>query len=200
MARIKNSNGKYSIQTGYEYANELVNMVAKKLGENKTVVTGAVITTKDLNGVIDYERKKQFMGVKQYVINKELSGNEILSIMDNAPNSFFALSFISGSDELKIKPKAPNSGKPSTKGDEGAKSDFCKIKTSDKNIVSEIIFETPNFKEAEVFHEYHITEIILPEGEKEPGRMRELAKRKGKILRRAVIDGNEKISEKEFVA
>lgn len=43
LIEAKNSNGKYTIKTSAEFANELVKALAEKLGNNKTKVTGSII-------------------------------------------------------------------------------------------------------------------------------------------------------------
>ena len=50
MLRLKNSSGKYTLDTTYEYARELVMALAEKLGDSKTLVTGALISALDLEG------------------------------------------------------------------------------------------------------------------------------------------------------
>ena len=70
-----------TITTTSEFANELVRLSAEKLGSNKTQVKGALISTLDLGNEIDYQSKKQFMGIKQYVIDKEMSGDEITEML-----------------------------------------------------------------------------------------------------------------------
>ena len=84
--------------------------------------------------------------------------------------------------ELKIKPKAPKSGKPG-KGDEKPKPDFCKLITNDSELGRSFVFEKPDFKSADINHTFFIDEIIAPKGETDFAKIRELAKRKGRILR-----------------
>ena len=55
-------------------------------------------------------------------------------------------------------------------------------------------------KEAKINHVFFIDELILPEGEKDYAKMREMAKRKGRIVRKAVIDGVQKENELGFEA
>jgi len=203
LVNAKNSRGKYSIATSYEYANDLVRLMAEKLGNSKTLVTGGVISTLDLTGIVDFSEKKQFMGVKQYVINKEMTGKEILELCEKVPSAFTALSFKTEDSELKIKAKAPKSAKPSTKSsDEKPKVDFCKLITSDKNLAREILFDVnlEGFKKAEISHDFIITDLIIPQGEKDFAKMRELAKRKGKIIRKLDIDGIKSQKEAELLA
>jgi len=200
--KVTNSGNKFSMATGYEYANELVRAVADKLGNNKTHVTGGIITTRDLQGEIDFKDKKQFMGVKQYVMDKEMTGKEIMAICDKLPTSFIALSFIAGDTELKIKAKAPKSAKPSTKVEEKPKIDFCKLITTDRNLFQAMIFEPElqNVKKAEIYHDLIITDIILPKGENDFAKMREMAKRKGKVVRKIFVDEKETRREAGFEA
>jgi hypothetical protein len=193
-----------SISTTPEYANDLVRMLSEKLGDKKTKVTGVLVSTRDLTGILDFVDKKQFMGIKQYIIDKEMSGKEIIELCDKFPQSFIGLSFSTPDTELKIKPKAPKSAKPSTKSDEKPKADFCKVKTIDKNLVRNFIFDSEvnleTNKKIEIVHDFIIEDIILPKDEKDFAKMREMAKRKGKIVRRLSIDGKAIKKEKNFMA
>lgn len=197
IVKVKFSANKYTITTTAEFANEFVKIVAEKLGENQTIVKGGIITT--LNIDIDYKDKKQFQGVKKYLIEKEMSGKDILELLNEFPKAFFALTFNAGDSILKIKPKAPKSAKPKTKG-EAPKPDFCKLITTDAKIGQSFVLEKTNFKLAEINNTFIITDIIKPKGEIDFAKIRELAKRKGKILRKALIDGQEINSELEFEA
>ncbi len=199
IIEAKNSNGKYTIKTSAEFANEMVRTVAEKLGDEKANVKGVIISTTDLKDKLDFQDKKQFQGIKKYIINKEISGNDIIELINKLPKAFFALSFEAGNNKLKIKPKSPKSGKPGKNG-ESPKPDFCSLKTDDTELGRSFIFEKPNFKKAEIVHHFIINELILPKGETDYSKVREVAKRKGKIIRNAVIDEEKIESEKEFEA
>lgn len=202
LIRIKKVGNKFTINTSAEFANELVRLMAEKLGEQKTRVTGAVVSTSDLTGELEFKEKKQFQGVKRYLIDNEMSGKEILNLLEKLPKTFFALSFSAGESVLKIKPKAPKSGKPG-KGDEEPKADFCKLVTNDAGIARSFIFEDKEFKEASIKHTFFIEDIIVPDelkGEKDFAKVREQSKRKGRIVREANIDGLVVEEEREFEA
>ena len=201
LISARKSGNKYTILTTAEFANELVRESAGKLGSNKTRVTGAIVSTNDLKEELDFKEIKQFQGVKRYIIDEEMDGNDILSLLEKFPKAFFALSFNCDKDStsLKIKPKAPKSGKPGKKG-ERTKPNFCKITTTDKMLAEDFIFEVSDFKKAEIDHKFIINEIIQPEGETDYARIRELAKRKGEIIREALIDGKEIRKKIEFEA
>ena len=198
LIKVKRVKDKYTITTGNEFANDFVRTLAEKLGDRKTSVTGAIVSTLDLVG-LDYQSKKQFMGIKQYGIKKEMSGKEILDLMDKFPKGFFALSFEADGNILKIKPKAPKSAKP-TKDSDKIKPDFCKIITTDSSIGKSFVFEKDDFRYAEITHTFFINEMVLPQGETDFAKVREMAKRKGKIVRKALIDEEVIVTEREFEA
>lgn len=196
--QIKKTDKKYTIYTGPEFANEFVYDIAKELGDKKTPVKGAIVTT--LNIDIDFKEKKQFQGVKKYILEKEMSGNEILHFLETYPKAFFGLSFSSNMSKLKIKAKAPKSGKPSTKGESKVKPDFCKLVTENSAIGQAFVFETSEFKTANIEHTYFIDTIIKPISETDYEKIREMAKRKGRIKRVAEIDDKTYNSELKFEA
>jgi len=200
LIEVKKTGKGYSIKTSAEFANGLVRTVAEKLGEESVKVTGAIISTQDLTGELEFKGKKQFQGVKRYLIDKEMSGAEIVGLLEKFPKNFFALTFEVDDMKLKIKPKAPKSGKPGKEKDGGPKADFCSLKTSDKNIASSFVFERGDFKEAKINHTFFIEDIIMPENEEDFAKIREMAKRKGRIVRKAMIDGVEMKREIEFMA
>ena len=202
VIKAKNSRGKYIINTSSEFANELVREMAEKLGSGKTNITGVIVSTMDLKGKINYKEIKQFQGVKKYILDGEMSGDEIIKLINDMPKNFFALSFEVGENKLKIKPKAPKSGKPG-KGDENPKADFCKIITNDREIGEGFVFEKPSYREAEINHTFLIESIVIPESlkkEKDFAKIREESKRQGRIIRNAMIDGKKVVSELEFEA
>ena len=195
---------KFSISTTYEYSNDFARMLAERLGNNKTKITGVIVSTRDLTGQVNFVNKKQFAGVKQYVLDGEMSGKEIIDLLDKLPTAFFALSFKVGNSELKTKPKAPISGKPSTKENAGPKADFCKFYTDEKEILRSFVFDKEvienDIKKAEINNTFVVSDITLPKGETDPLKIREGAIRKGKVIRTIRIDGKEIKKEHDFVA
>ena len=207
MVRIKNSAGKYTISTTSEYAKELIMTMAEKLGDKKTQVNGAIISALDLQG-FKYEERKMAMGVRKYMINREMDGNEILNMCNSVQRAFFGLSFNVGEEELKIKDKSPKSAKgsgSSKKDDADLKIDFCKIKTNNKKLVEELIFdsEVGNFKKIEIKYDFIIKDIVIPpelKNEKDFAKVREGAHRKGIIIKQMDVDGKKIKKEIEFEA
>lgn len=203
IINAKKSKEGYVINTGYEFANELVKIVAQKLGNEKTKVTGAIVSTNDLKKEIEFKEIKQFQGVKRYLIENEMSGNQIIEIINKFPKAFIALTFNAKDCVLKIKPKAPKSGKPGSNKEEAPKADFCSLKTSDIEIAKSFVFEKLDFQKAEIKHIFIIEKIEVPENLKNSddfAKIREESLRVGKIIRIANIDGKEIKTEKSFKA
>ena len=192
----KISKGNYSFVTTGEYAGEFVRACAEELGPAKTNVEGVIISTKGLPSSIQHKGISQFMGVKKYLISGEYSGDEIISICDSVPRAFVSLSFSTSKSQLKIKPKAPKSAKPGKDSEKGPKVDFCKLKTSNPEFAKKLFFDLGEFKTAEAKHDFDIRDIEIPDGEKDPIKMRENAIRKGVIVRKITVDG--KTHQKEF--
>ena len=169
VLKVKKSKGKYTINSSSEFANELVFIMAQKLGNKKTLVSGAVVSTSNLKEKIDFKEIKQFQGVKRYLIEKEMSGDELVKLILEFPKTFFGLSFqIDEENSLKVKPKAPKSGKPG-KGDEEPKADFCKLITNDSELGKSFVFEKNDFCGACFTGRYPIsTEGAIPKEEVEP--------------------------------
>jgi len=201
IVKAKNSSGKYTIYTTAEYANESIIFAGEKLGEKKAKVTGGIISTINLKEVPEYKtllancEVKQFQGVKNFKIDLEMTGKEIVHIVKAFPKAFFGLSFEAPEITLKIKAKAPKSAKPSSKdATETPNPDFCKIVTTNKEVVNSFVFEKTDFKEALINHTFLIEEVVIPDSlknEKDFAKVREGALKVGKILRKAVIDGKE---------
>lgn len=207
MLKVKNSSGKYTIDTTAEYARELVCAMGEKLGDKKTLVSGALVSALDLEG-FKYESKSSALGVKKYIINREMSGKEIVDLCNLVPKAFFGLSFKVDDEELKIQAKSPKSAKgasSSKKEDEKPKIDFCKVKTKDKNLVKDLVFdsEVNDFKNVEIRHNFIISDIVIPDSlknEKDFAKVREGAQRKGKIIRILKVDDKVYRKEVEFIA
>jgi hypothetical protein len=203
VVKVKKVGGKYTIFTTAEFANGVVRDLAEKLGNEKAKITGSIIGTNDLKGELEFKKISQFQGVKNYSIEQEMSGDEIINLLEKFPKNFFALSFDSGKgDVLKIKAKAPKSAKPKNK-DETPNPDFCKLITTDEQIGKSFVWEKANFKDALIAHDFMIESIVVPnelKSEKDFAVVREKSLRKGKIIRRGSIDGEEVREEKEFAA
>jgi len=194
---------KWAVKGGVEYANLFVRRCLEQTN-GPVAIKGVIVSTLDLKGEMGFEIKKvsNFQGVRKHVIDADVEASQIFDLMDKYPKAFFALTFKGNGFDLKVKPKAPASGKPGKEKDGGPVADFCVLKTEDKGIVDELLFGVGDFQEVKVNHTINVTDIVYPSNmaELKPTEIREMAKRKGVIVRKVICDGKEKISEAEFVA
>jgi len=205
LLEAKKQKDKWSIKTSAEFANFLVRKCLENV-KSDIEVKGVIVSTFDIREKMGGfvfspgEKVKKFMGIKQLQVEGKIKPQRIIEVMDKFPRAFYALSFSGDDFELKIKPKAPKSAKPSAGGEKEASADFCSLKTSNKEIVNDLFFDIDNFNEIAIKHEILIKEIILPSGETNPEKLRENAKRKGKIIRKISVDGKEIVRESDFEA
>lgn len=176
-----NKGAKIKVKTSFELANDLVKFV----NENKKVkFSGKVLSKNKVEGMEG--RKKA--GVFVYEVS-ECSINEF-------ENAYYYLLDVNDSEIiLKIKKALPKPGKDEEKIDEG----FCSLAVDAKYwpaLKNAFFWDVPECKKAEIEHELKISEIVMPKAEKDPAKIRELAGRKGSIIRKMIVDGKE--SEKEY--
>ena len=203
----KKQASKWAVKTSAEFANFLVRACLEKLNPDTAIpMKGVIVSTMDLREEVSFElvKVKNFQGIRQLVIDTEVMPGEILGFMDKYPKASFNLSFSTEKNVLKIKAKAPKSGKPGKNKDgEGPKADFCNLKTTDADLMSKLFFNVGlGWKEIKILHNIRVDSIVYPENmdSLKPEEIREQSKRKGVLERIAVLDGDEQRSEKEFEA
>jgi hypothetical protein len=180
---------KIKLGGSFEFANDFVNL-ASELGDAK--FSGGILSREEISELGGGKKKTGVIGYAVENINSE----KIKEIRDKVYTML--LDAEGPGISLKMKKKLPKPGKSSElKIDDK----FC-ILEADIKFWPQIrdFFMLPDCKKAKIFHTYCISEIILPKGEKDFSKIRELAKRKGKITRKMNIDGREEQKEKEFEA
>lgn len=191
---------KVKVKTSFEFANDLA-LFCSDLGSMK--VSGIVLSKKDISNVIsannikgDSESKKSGLYYKNNILEQELNKNQIVEL--EKVSYSFLLDIKGDGFELKVKKKPPRPGKSEGKID----NKFCQLELDERygeKIREDLFWDMPNAKKIVISHEVIVDEIVFPEGEKDYSKIREIAKRKGKIIRNAIIDGKEITSEKELL-
>nr|AQS34584.1 hypothetical protein [uncultured archaeon] len=196
LINVKRVKDKWNIKTSAEFVNYIVRECLKEVN-GEFDVKGVIVATFDVSKEAGFpvQRIKQFMGIKQAVIETRTTPDKIITLMDKYPKAFFALTFSTPNSELKVKAKAPKSAKPAATGDKEPVAEFLSVKTTNKGIADDLLFGIGDFKEVAIKHILNIKDIVIPKGEKDPLKMRENAVRKGTIKRMMIVD--EKNSEKE---
>lgn len=166
---------KLKVKGSFEMANDFVKFVK----ENKDVkFSGSILTKSKIAG----KEGKKKAGVFAYEIVES-------SIKEFENAYFYLLNVDDGEIKLRIKKALPKPGKDADKIDDS----FCLMELDLKywpKIKEAFFWDVPECKKAIVEHELKITDIEIPSGEKDPVKMRELARRKGIAVRKITADGN----------
>lgn len=194
VTKITKQADKIKIGTSFEMANDVVEFCSSLTPSLKC--SGLVISKEKL----DLPGEKKKAGLLEYEINQDLPYGKIKEILTKCYVTL--LDIDSQGISLKSKKKLP---KPGKSGDLKIDDKFCQLELDMKywpQVKSEFCFDIPdsNFKKALAQHTYVITDIIMPKGEKDFEKIRLLAKRKGKIIRKISLDKQETTKEKDFEA
>lgn len=192
---------KIKVKTSFEFANDLVRLCSE-FGDCK--VSGIALSKENISEMMsennikgDSETKKGGLYYQNNIDNQEMKKEQLMEL---EKKSYFTLLDLEGDDfKLKIKKKLPKPGKSENKIDDK----FCQLEADEKfysKIKEDFFWDTPETKKVSIEHSVLIDSIVMPEGEKDFSKIREIAKRKGRIIRKKIINEQEVNSEKEFVA
>ena len=189
---------KIKIKTSFEFANDLVGLV---LNLNENTKFSGVILSKENLGEFFAEKDREVLESKSkgiYVYNvEEIEGEIVRELLDNV--YYLLLDADSKGIKLRIKKKLPKPGKEEGKIDDK----FCQLEADEKfysKMKEEFFWDIPEGKKILFSHKVIIDKIVIPQGEEDFAKIRELSKRKGKIIREGEVDGKEIKMEIEFEA
>ena len=204
---------KVKVKTSFEFANDLVKLCAS-FGKCTVLPKAVVLSKEDISSLMSEnniegtsESKKSGLFYKNNIDEQELSQEQLTKLEDA---SYFTLMDLEGEGfKLKIKKKLPKPGKSEAKID----NKFCQLETEDKfyqKIKDDLFWDAPEAKKMSISHNVVVESIVMPaptgvpsasaEGKKDYEKIRELAKRKGKIIRKITIDDVEKETSFDFAA
>jgi len=172
----------------FEWANDFVNL-ASELADCK--FSGIILSKEELPEFSGREKA----AVREYAV-ENVSSEKIKEIKDKVYTML-----LDGEGQgisLKMKKKLP---KPGKSGEAKIDDKFCILEADLKywNQIKEA-FMLPECRKCKINHAFIISEIAMPQGEKDFEKIRLMAKRKGKLIRKSEIDGQEKREEREFEA
>ncbi len=201
-AVVELTRGKKSVKvkTSFEFAEDFARFLANTI-KDKTKISGGIITKKDIRPELNFEvEMKQFAGVKTFLLDNEMSKDELSNLFSKFPDALFLLSFSTDYGALKTKVKSPKAAKPGK--DNEIKADFCTFSTDDLNFAKEFAFDVEdNFKNLKIIHTFIINDFVIDEKDRnDPALARINAKRKGKIERLMDMDGRQVKKEIDFCA
>ena len=192
---------KVKVKTSFEFANDLVRLCAEFGNCN---ASGIVLSKKDISKIMsknnikgNSEEKKRGLYYQNNIDKQELTKEQLVEL---EKESYFTLLDLEGSGfKLKIKKKLPKPGKSENKIDDK----FCQLEADERfysSIKEDFLWDVPEVKKVNVKHDVFVESIVIPEGDNDYSKIREESKRKGKIIREAVVDGQDMKSEKDFEA
>jgi len=183
------------ISGSFEYGNDFVDLICK-LSRGKNISFKGIVLSKEpiSNPILKNGAKKS--GVWNYELIGDLPCNEIEKVLKDC---YSILVDIQGNGiELKSKKKLPKPGK------DKLDNKFYNLKIDLHHwpiIHKEFFSDLPEgIKKAKISHTFIIDSIVMPKSESDPAKIREMAKRKGKIIRKIDLDNDSKESQKEFEA
>ena len=176
------------IKSSFEFVNDFVLFVAG-LGD---ITFNGIIWSKEEIGNLQGRKK-----AGKWVYNvKNFTADQVKEIAERI--YYFLLNADGDGIKLRIKSKIPKPGKSEGKID----TRFCQLELDEKYYrvaKDDFFWDLPECKKANIEHKFIIDEIVLPKTDEEDfAKIRELAKRKGKIIREIDIDGKKSIKETEF--
>lgn len=177
------------IKSSFEFANDFVLFTAD-LGN--AVFNGTIWSKEQIPGLSGIKKEGKI------VYNVENMGSS--QVKEIAPMVYCFLLNADGSGiKLRIKGKLPKPGKGEGKVDDK----FCQLELDEKYYHAaraDFFWDLPECKKASIQHIFVIREIVTPKGETDYAKIREMAKRKGTIVRLANADGKEMKTERDFEA
>ena len=189
------------IKGSFEFANDFVLFVADLETAGNLNFNGMILSKNELEGLKGIKKKGRWI----YNVSN-FSSNEVKKIASGVYS--FLLNTNGPGIKLTIKGKLPKPGKSEGKIDDK----FCQLELDEKYynaVKGDFFWDLPDGKKISAEHVFVIKEIIIPKEGARPGlatlekdyeKIREMAKRKGKILRIVDVDGKEVRKETEFEA
>ena len=181
---------KIKMNSGFEYCNDIVRLIS----EFDVKFQGLILSKEKIEGLSGNIKSGKYV----YEVN-DFTSEQIKKIMDNV--YYFLLDGEGDGIKLVMKKKLPKPGKSEGKID----NKFCKLELDEKyfnKIKDSFLWDvSDSVKRVKISHIFQIDSIVMPKSsEKDFAKIREMAKRKGKIVRILDIESKEERKEIEFEA
>jgi hypothetical protein len=189
------------LKTSFEFANDLVALCAS-FGDCK--ISGLILSKEDISKMMSAnnikcqsEPKRGGLYYQNNIDSQDITKEKLVEL---EKVSYVALLDIEGAGfKLKTKKKLPKPGKSESKIDDK----FCQLEADEKyypKIKEDLFWDTPEAKKVSITHKIIVKDIIQPKGETDYAKVREMAKRKGQMIRKITADEKESLKEIDFEA
>ncbi|NQZ84829.1 MAG: hypothetical protein HRU03_03845 [Nanoarchaeales archaeon] len=197
LLKLKFAKANVKIYASFHFTDELLAIFAEKIGNNEVRAKGTIFWNKDLSPEFEklglkFIKVSKARGIFKYTIDNDVVLKDLVKLMDK----YYVLLNIKHNGLTYSTKKAL----PKPNKEFGA--DFCKLTLPGDMkdlIIDEFVFDLEDrnkVKLIEISHQIKVTDIVLPEGEKDFDIARRQAKRVGKIERVVTVDGEENLSER----
>lgn len=180
------------VYAGFEYLDTMFWMLSEVVKDD-VELNGTIVSKKDiLSEIKDFGIEPKNVTGKKYTIKETFSADRFREFVKTFSGYVLLVKVKSKPYALTMKASVPKPGKLVEKflSATFSKDDYDLIR-------KELLFDhEADFKQASIRHLYEITNIDIPEEyEDDPAKARLHAVRKGKVIRKMVIDGEERINE-----
>jgi hypothetical protein len=174
----------------FEFANDFSDFVAEN---SDAKFSGIVLSREEIS---DFGKEKGKNGIFEYNV-ENIESQKLNEIKDKS----YALLLDAEGEGISLNMKKKKLPKPGKSGELKIDDKFCIIECDLKYWEKmKEFFMLPDCKKAKISHTYIIEEVMVDKNEKDFVKMRENAKKKGKIIRKMNLDGRETQEEKSFEA
>lgn len=178
------------IKSSFEFVNDFVLFVA---GLDGATFNGSIWSKDEIENLQGKKKASKWV----YEV-ENFTADQVKEIADRV--YYFLLNADGPGIKLRIKSKLPKPGKSEKKIDVR----FCQLELDEKYYKAardDFFWDFPECRKVNIEHKFIINEIVTPKTDEEDfAKIRELAKRKGKIIREIDIDGKKTEKEVEFEA
>ena len=183
LLTIKKS-GRLYVKTSFEFSNDIVYLIAQE-ADSDIEISGNIIAFHEIKLDLENESAKRGKVYKAEIKKQKIKKEKLKEIYENFKLDNLLLNLEANNCSLKCKSSLPRPGGK-------IKDDFCSASFDNLSLLKEFVFEADNFKEVKIKHIFEITDMIVSKDDEDDfARARINAKRKGKIIRIATIDGKE---------
>lgn len=198
LIKAKFTSNSVKLYTSFHFIDEILILLANHLGNVKVKIKGSLIWNKDLSkdlqqlGIM-YSKVSKARGIFKYTLDNEVLLKDFVDLFSTYN---LLVNFKYENVSVAMKSSLPKPNKEIT-------ADFCKLtlpKEMETILREEFLFDIKEkCKEVEISHKIIVDDIILPPEEDLDFEMkRRLAKRKGTLYRKIIIDNKDTLSQVDF--
>lgn len=198
LIKAKFTSNSVKLYTSFHFIDEILILLANHLGNVKVKIKGSLIWNKDLSkdlqqlGIM-YSKVSKARGIFKYTLDNEVLLKDFVDLFSTYN---LLVNFKYENVSVAMKSSLPKPNKEIT-------ADFCKLtlpKEMETILREEFLFDIKEkCKEVEISHKIIVDDIILPPEEDLDFEMkRRLAKRKGTLYRKIIIDNKDTLSQVNF--